>query len=215
MVIGPATPGPPASEIVVGLDIGQRQDYSAIAVLEAIDESDGTRDPVTYEFRRWKTIQLRHAERIRIGTPFAGVVDRVSDIVSDPRLRGCTLVTDATGVGAPVVEMLRAADLPCRLIAAQITGGIDEGSDGHYHRVPKRDLVVGLQVLFDQWPFEMARGLPGVDALVQELAEFKAKRSNSGTMRFSGARDDLTMALALAWWWMRKRVAWQSSTAPK
>ena len=130
MVIGPATPGLPASEIVVGLDIGQRQDYSAIAVLETLDESDGTRDPVTYEFRRWKTIQLRHAERIRIGTPFAGVVDRVSDIVSDPRLRGCTLVADATGVGAPVVEMLRAADLPCRLIAAQITGGIDEGSDG-------------------------------------------------------------------------------------
>jgi hypothetical protein len=197
----------PANEVVIGLDIGQRRDYSAITVLEAIEEVDGTRDPVTYEFRRRKVIQLRHAERVRIGTPFAGVVDRVAEIVSDPRLRGCTLVTDATGVGAPVVEMLRAARLPCRLIAAQITGGADEGSDGHYHRVPKRDLVVGLQVLFDRWPFEMLSGVPAVDALVQELIDFKATRGGGGGLRYSGVRDDLTMALALAWWWMRKRVA--------
>jgi hypothetical protein len=139
------------------------------------------------------------------------LVDRAAEIVSDPRLQGCTLVVDATGVGAPVVEMLRAAKLPCRLIAAQITGGSDEGSDGTYHRVPKRDLVIGLQVLFEHWPLEMAVGSPGLNALVQELAEFKSRRSGSGTMKFAGARDDLTMALALAWWWMRKRVAWDEA----
>ena len=199
--------GLPASELVVGLDIGQRRDFSAITVLEAIEETDGTRDPVTYQFRRRKAIQLRHAERVRIGTPFAGVVDRVAEIVSDPRLQGCTLVADATGVGAPVVEMLRNARLPCRLIAAQITGGADEGSDGHYYRVPKRDLVVGLQVLFDRWPFEMVSGASAVDALVQELLDFKATRGGGGGLKYGGVRDDLTMALALAWWWMRKKVA--------
>jgi hypothetical protein len=210
MVMPPDIPGLPASDWVVGLDIGQRRDYSALAVLDWIEVADGTRNPATYEFIRRKTIRLRHAERVRIGTPFAGIVDRVGQMLSDTRLQGCTLVVDATGVGAPVVELLREAKLPCRLLPVQITGGMDESSDGTYYRVPKRDLVVGLQVLFDRWPLEIASRPPGVHALVTELETFKGKRSASGNMRYEGARDDLTMALALAWWWMRKRLAWHS-----
>jgi hypothetical protein len=196
-------------EWVIGLDIGQRRDYSAIAVLECAEEATGHRDPATYDLIRRMQIRLRHVERVRLGTPFAGVVDRVSEMVHDARLRNCALVVDATGVGAPVVELLRAARLPCRLIPVQITGGLDEGSDGVYYRVPKRDLVTGLQVLFDRWPLEIVTGAPAVDALVKELVEFKARPSSSGAMRFEGSRDDLTIAVALAWWWMRKRVAWR------
>ena len=204
----PDIPALPASDWVVGVDIGQRRDYSAVAVLDWVEETDGTRNPATYEFVRRKVIRLRHAERVRIGTPFAGVVDRVADIVSDPRLQGCSLVVDATGVGAPVIELLRAAQLPCRLLPVQITGGLEESSDGTCYRVPKRDLVTGLQVLFDRWPVDIASGPPGVHALVAELETFKAKRSGSGNLRYEGDKDDLTMALALAWWWMRKRMAW-------
>jgi hypothetical protein len=207
MVIGPNVPGLPRSDWVIGLDIGQRRDYSAIAILDFAQESDGRRDPATYQLIRRKLIRLRHIERVRIGTPFAGVVHRISQIVSDPRLQGSTLVVDATGVGAPVVELIRAAHLPCRLIAAQITGGSDESSDATYHRVPKRDLVVGLQILMEQWDFEIVAGSPAAEALVKELTGFRARRSPSGNLRYEGSRDDLTMALSLAWWWMRKRVA--------
>jgi hypothetical protein len=209
MVIGPNLPAAVAPEWVVGLDIGQRRDYSAIAVLEHSQETTTLRDPATYDFIRRSTIRLRHVERVRLGTPFASVVDRVAEIVNHPRLAGCTLVVDATGVGAPVVELLRAANLPCRLIPAQITGGLDETSDGVYYRVPKRDLVTGLQVLFDRWPLEINANTPAVQHLVRELVEFKARPSSTGAMRFEGSRDDLTIALALAWWWMRKRVAWK------
>ena len=204
MVIGPNIPGLPQSNWVIGLDIGQRRDYSAIAVLDSAEETSGTRDPVTYEYIRRKLIRLRHIERVRIGTPFSGVVDRVGEIVCDPRLQGSSLVVDATGVGAPVVELLRAARLRCRLIPAQITGGSDESSDAAYYRVPKRDLVVGLQVLIEQWDFEIVGGSPAAEALVKELTAFKATRSTSGNLRYQGSRDDLTMALSLAWWWMRK-----------
>jgi hypothetical protein len=193
----------------VGLDLGLRRDYSAIAVLEFTEEVDGTRDPVTMDFRRERVIRLRHVERVRLGTPYNAVVEHVGKLVHDPRLQGCTLVADATGVGAPVVELLRAARLPCRLIAAQITGGSGESSDGEYHRVPKRDLVVGLQVLFEQWRFEVA-DTPAAAELMRELAGMKGKRSPGGGMQHSGPRDDLAIALALAWWWMRKRVAWQT-----
>jgi hypothetical protein len=209
MVVGPNLPTAATPHWVVGLDIGQRRDYSAIAVLEHLDEFTGRRDPVTFDFVHRTVIRLRHVERVRLGMPFAAVVDRVSELVRHPRLSDCTLVVDATGVGAPVVELLRTAKLPCRLIPAQITGGLDESSDGVYYRVPKRDLVTGLQILFDRWPFEIQSNTPGVDALIRELAEFKARPSSCGNLRFGGTRDDLTMALALAWWWMRKRVAWR------
>ena len=209
MVIGSNLPSAASPEWVVGLDIGQRRDYSAIAILDWLDEFTGERDPATYDFIRRTAIRLRHAERVPLGTPFASVVDRIGEVVSHPRLANCTLVVDATGVGAPVVELLRAAKLPCRLIPVQITGGLDEGSDGVYYRVPKRDLVTGLQVLFDHWNPHLHTPSPGVKDLLRELIDFKARPSSSGNMRFEGARDDLAMALSLAWWWMRKRVAWR------
>src|SRR5688572_9494536 len=157
---GPNTPSLTAPQWVIGLDIGQRRDYSAIAILECVEHVTGDRDPLTYQFIRRTEVRLRHIERVRLCTPFAAVVDRVSTIVHDPRLRDATLVVDATGVGAPVIELLRNARLPCRLIAAQITGGHGEGVDGGYHRVPKRDLITGLQVLFDRWPLEIVGGTP-------------------------------------------------------
>jgi hypothetical protein len=194
----------PQTNCVIGLDIGQRRDYSAIAILDWVEEFDGRRDPVTYDFIRRKIVRLRHVERVHIGTPFSGVVNRVAKIVSDPPLQGCTLVVDATGVGAPVVELLRSERLPCRLIPAQITGVLDESSDGVYYRVPKRDLVVGLQVLIDRQDFQIDSHAPAAEALVQELTSFKAVKSPSGNLRYGAGKDDLTMALSLAWWWMRK-----------
>jgi hypothetical protein len=57
-------------------------------------------------------------------------------------------VVDATGVGAPVVDLLRAAGIGERLVAVTITGSDDvtRGPGGDW-RVPKRDLVTGLQVM--------------------------------------------------------------------
>lgn len=104
--------------------------------------------------------------------------------------------------------MLWDARLPCHLVPAQITGATEESSDETCYRIPKRDLVVGLQVLFQHWPFEIVKGSPATDALIKELAGFRAKRSSSGHTRYEGAKDDLTMALALAWWWEKKQLRW-------
>ena len=72
-------------------------------------------------------------------------------------------IVDATGVGAPVVDMLRRADLPCRLMPVTITGGEhDAPVRGGYH-VPKRELLTGLQVLVQSGGLE--RKLMLADAL--------------------------------------------------
>ena len=94
---------------------------------------------------------------MRLGTPYPDVVRHVRDVAqAPPFLNKCTLVVDATGVGTPVVDLLKAARPGCRIIPVTITGGDQEGSDGSAYRVPKRDLVTGLQVVIEQRRLEIA-----------------------------------------------------------
>src|SRR5712691_4647559 len=107
----------------VGLDLGQRRDHSALAVVERA-EVFGDLDYVTYERRRELRYRARFLERVRLGTPYPDVVGRVREVLRRPALAGrCTLVMDATGVGAPVLDMLRKANLGCRITPVILTGG--------------------------------------------------------------------------------------------
>ena len=88
----------------LGLDLGQKRDYSAVAVVERIDR---------FGERLWgvrlSELVVRYAERLPLGTPYPRAVERVRAIVQSGALAGnCALAVDATGVGAPVVDMLRA-----------------------------------------------------------------------------------------------------------
>jgi hypothetical protein len=92
----------------LGIDLGKRQDHTAIAVVE----------------RSGRGLQLRYAERVPLGTSYPHVVERVRYMVSHQNLRGrCVMAVDATGVGEPVVDMLRSGQLGCEVIAVNITGG--------------------------------------------------------------------------------------------
>lgn len=185
------------SMYVVGLDLGQKRDYSAVAVLELAEIVHDRRDPITYDFVREQLTRLVYLERVELGTPYPDVVAHVAGLVTDDRLRNCTLVVDATGVGAPVVDLLRKERLPCRLLPVTITGGHHDAPVGSGYNVPKRELISGLQVLFDEGKVQIARRLPMAEALVRELTGLK-----------EGSRDDLVLATALAWWWARKSEAW-------
>ena len=126
-----------------------------------------------------------YLERVELGTPYPDVVAHVAELMSDARLKDSTLVVDATGVGAPVVDMLRRADLPCRLMPVTITGGEhDAPVRGGYH-VPKRELLTGLQVLVQSGGLQIPRKLMLADALIQEMVGMK-----------EGSRDDLVLAIS-------------------
>src|SRR5262245_8253578 len=195
------------SEYTIGLDLGQKQDHTAVAVLEWAETGDAIRDLVTYEWKRRRVMRLVHLERIGLGTAYPGIVDRMRELIRVPQLAGCTLVVDATGVGVPVVDLLRAANLNCRVLPVTITGGTGEFNNGSGYSVPKRDLITGLQVLFESGKFEMP-DVPFTEALLAELAGMRAKPGRSGNWRYEGQPDDLVLSLALAWWWARKRTTW-------
>src|ERR1700679_1803773 len=117
----------------LGLDLGQKRDYSAVAVVERIDHRRA------FQGTAFPKLLVRHVERLPLGTPYPLVVERVRAIVRSGELAGnCALAVDATGVGAPVVDMLRAARLGCELNAVVITGGERRAGSG---TVPKRDLM--------------------------------------------------------------------------
>src|SRR5271168_4979145 len=127
-----------------GLDLGQRRDYTAIAVVERRDMRQGYMPPVFH------SVAVRHVERMPLGTPYPAVVARVRAIVrSDSMPGGCNLTVDATGVGAPVVEMLKAARLGCEIRPVTITGGERAHVHSYGWNVPKQDLISGVRVLLE------------------------------------------------------------------
>ena len=95
------------------------------------------------------------------GDAVSGGGERVAQVMRSPALsKGRRhLVVDATGVGRPVVDLLVRERLPCQLWAVTITGGDAETYTNGYYRVPKRDLIVGLQLVFQNRELQIAKGL--------------------------------------------------------
>lgn len=192
----------------VGLDLGQSRDHTAIAVVERA-ELKGEWDPMVFAWRKLAALRLRYLERMPLGVPYPQMVDRVRQVVQHRDLAGrCTLVVDSTGVGRPVVDLLHGARLGCSIIPVTITGGEAETTAGGYHGVPKRDLIIGLQVLLQEKKLQIAANLEHGPLLVKEMADMQVKvtpagREQYGTWR-EGQHDDLTFAVALACWGVGK-----------
>jgi hypothetical protein len=83
--------------------------------------------------------------------PYPEILEEVRNVLLlIPPEDSFSLVVDATGVGGPVVDLARARGLGRGLMPVTITGGSGENvsaRDGY--RVPKRDLITGLQVAFE------------------------------------------------------------------
>ena len=190
--------------------MGQKQDPTALAVVEW-REYAGARDAAAFEHGKETLLSLRHLERMPLGTPYPEVVHRVGCLMRSRRLAGGErrhLVVDGTGVGPAVVDLLRQEDLPSRLWPVTITRGDTERYADEYYRVPKRDLIVGLQVLMQQGGLQIAEGMKEGATLVKEMAEMRVKISGSAHEQYgawrSGEHDDLVLAVALACWVVRK-----------
>jgi hypothetical protein len=187
----------------VGLDLGQRRDYSAIVVVERREVMRAYLGP------RFEALLVRHVERVPLGTPYPMVVARVREIVRSRELAGrCSLAVDGTGVGAPIVEMLRAAQLGCEMNAVTITGGERQhqysGGGGAAWSVPKQDLIAGVQVLLERGELRIAKRLKEAGNLVKELVDVRVTHGQKGRVKIGadgcGEHDDLVIALGLACW---------------
>lgn len=108
-----------ATSYVLGVDLGQAQDPTAIAVAEA----------------RTPNIHIRHLERLRLGTPYPQVIDRIGVLAR--ALPFSRIVVDATGVGRAVLDHMAHLEP----VAVAITAGRQTSYDGRMWRVPKMALL--------------------------------------------------------------------------
>ena len=180
----------------VGLDLGQARDYSALAIAEATGEG---KDCVCL---------IRHLERWQLGTSYPAICSDALKMVNGAPLEKAKLIVDATGVGRPVVDLIRPGLGP-RLCAVTITGGVNETREiirgGSWWTVPKRNLVSTAQVMLQSRRLKIAASLPEAATLTRELEGFQVKidsetaHDSYGAWR-TGAHDDLVLAVALAIW---------------
>ncbi len=192
----------------MGADFGKSRDYTAIAVLERAELKGGF-DYAVLAHRKEIALRLRYLERIPLGTSYPEVVERVAEVTRNKQLAGrCHLAVDGTGVGRPVVDLLRRARPDAILMPVTITGGQVETMDQGFYRVPKRDLIVGLQVLLQRGGLQIAAGLKFGQKLVEELMAVEVRVSPAGNEQYAawreGTHDDLVFAVALAYWSVAK-----------
>ena len=197
-----------SSQFFVGLDLGQAQDPSAVAVVERA-ELVGEWDGAAFAYWREAELRLRHLERMELGMRYPEVERRVRRMMESRTLGGrCRLLVDATGVGRPVVDHLREAGLGEEMKAVMVTGGQVERSEGGLEYVPKRDLIIGLQLLLEDESLKITTELEYVGALKKEMAEMQVRVTPAGNEQFGawrvGEHDDLVFAVALACWGARK-----------
>jgi hypothetical protein len=201
---------------IVGCDLGQANDFTALCVLEKWRDSSTTVQQKGFEPPESTTVvrnvfHLRHLQRLKLGTGYPAVVDIVSTMLKalPPAKQAPALVTDATGVGRPVIDMMQKSGL--RPVAVTITGGFDENRvASNDYRIPKRNLVSTLAVLLQSGRLKVAPTLAEGETFVSELSNFKVKISAAGHDSYNAWResvhDDLVLSVALAAWFGERKV---------
>jgi hypothetical protein len=201
---------------IIGCDLGQANDFTALSVLEKHRDStteirqQGFEPPTSVTTTR-NVFHLRHLQRLKLGTGYPDIVNIVATMLKalPPAKQAPALVTDATGVGRPVIDMMQKAGL--RPIAVTITGGFDENRvASNDWRIPKRNLVSTLAVLLQSGRLKVAPGLTEAEVFISELSNFKVKISAAGHDSYNAWResvhDDLVLSVALAAWFGERRV---------
>ena len=188
-------PEPPGISYYLGLDLGQRRDHSALAIIERRVTPDSF-DHATWQHITKAVLELRHISRLPLDTPYTEVAHQVCARIGRAPLTGNSqLAIDATGVGLPVVEHIKQLRPPCRLLPVIITGpGAPHSNNGTWF-IPKRDLIANLQVLVEMREIGIASRHRQSNLLAAELLNFGSGKEH----------DDLVIATALAAWFAGRR----------
>lgn len=199
--------------VTVGVDIGQRRDPTAIAVVEHEWREAGSGKTARAEQRVHHHV-ARHLERLPLGTPYPEVAERVAAVVrgvlaASPGASP-SLYVDATGVGTPIVDILRAAGVSARLVPVYFTHGDRRKVEGGPRRgggareevkLGKAWLVSRMQALLQSGLLHLPRTREA-EALGKELLDYEIRVTEDANDRYGafrvGAHDDLVTALGLA-----------------
>ena len=195
-------------DFILGVDLGQARDYTAICILERFEELTGEA-----EKGRWVTrvrYEMPHLERPPLGTSYPQIIERLKGVLSQlPVHERVNSLVDWTGCGRPVVDLMRAEKLTVIPVTITFSGTVSGGRLFGY-TVPKRQLVSNLAILLQSDRLKIARTLPEAPAMIEELQNFKIKFTRAGNETYEAWResdhDDLVLAAAMAAWFGEKKL---------
>ncbi|MBL8234220.1 MAG: terminase family protein [Bryobacterales bacterium] len=191
-------PKPPSNRhFYFGLDLGQKQDFSALSIIERSDVVCGPLSRVTYDFPREPRWTVRYLTRFNLGMPYPEIVESVAGYLRHPEINASkTLSVDATGVGAAVVDLFKKHDCGgATRFEVTITGGEHPTKSGSRLTVPRSHLLAGMEVKFQTGALKISDTAPYSQELIHELQAL-TREPGSGTR----ITDDLAFATALALW---------------
>ena len=213
---------PPVSMVRIGIDVGQKVDPTAIAVMEV--ERRGPAGERHYVGR--------HLERLPLGTSYVEVASRLREIVDGVRGRlpavyiagtgyepaplDLDVAVDATGVGQPVVDLLAAVGVT--VTPVYFTHGDRRTEERGQVTLGKAWLVSRLKTLFQTRCVHLP-ATAEAEAMQRELLDYEIRVSEDANERYGafrvGGHDDLVTAIGLAVQAEEPPVATAGSWLPK
>jgi hypothetical protein len=195
----PQQPAAPEINYLLGLDLGQAADFSALSALE----KHGDHDEAIFH--------CRHLERFPLQTSYPDICKAViARCLREPLLSNKpVLAIDATGCGKPVLDIFRRAKMNADVHGIIITGGNFSNFENGVYTVPKRELVSSVQACLQTKRLKIAADLPQASILQTELQNFQVTISDNGFDTYNGRvgiHDDLVLSLAMALWIGMRRM---------
>ncbi len=187
-------------DITIGIDIGQKRDPTAICVAEFQRRRIDGRDEMHFI--------VRHLERLPLGTPYPEVSRRAADVAEGVLKKARispVLYVDATGVGQPIVDMLKErAPQYVKIVPVYFTYGDRAVVSKEYPpqvSLGKAFLVSRLQALLQTGRLHLPQSRDS-EALREELLNYEIRVTENANDTYGafrvGTHDDLVTALGMA-----------------
>lgn len=206
-------PHKPELLVTIGVDLGQKRDPTAIAVLNQLwSEPEqrvvdrGVEGTWLEPGKREEHWFCRHIERLPLGTSYTHVARRIAEVArnaADRTRLAPTVFVDATGLGQPVLDTLAETGMTAYagLVGVVFTYGdrLDRDDRGGL-RLGKAYLVARLQALLEGGRLHLP-ATAEAHQLARELQDYEIRIDANANDRYgafkTGAHDDLVTALGL------------------
>lgn len=182
--------------VIIALAIGQRRKPTALCVVEQEQREPGGSAGLHHV--------VRHAMRLPPATPYPVVAERLGQILS--KLARTTddspsEFVDVTGLGEPVVEVLKEKAPHGRITPCYFTHGDQLGKEDRGVRVGKGHLVAKLQTLLQAGRLHLPK-TSEAETMARELMDYEIRVEADANERYGafavGTQYDLVTALGLA-----------------
>lgn len=193
----------------VAADLGQSSDPTAICIMHhrriPLDEWAPNLRAKHWKQRFTEHFDVRHLERLPLGTPYPQVVQHCANLLARPPLNSLSpkFVVDETGVGRAVCDQFDVAGLYPQRVTITAGHEVTQHGGRSWH-VPKGVLVSGVDSRLNTGELGFAASLRDAEALRDELQNFQRSVTAAGRATYAartGQHDDLVLAVAIALWW--------------